>query len=1733
MTLQPTSPGRRSALVGALLLITLAVPGAQAACLTVDPDQPPPALSGDWCLTAAFGPSQQTSFDWPNESLVLRTLTFETLPGQLGNLSLVDRSDGREIWKSTVTGEGVAESRSLLLVPGEYGLTITAGPTPLIYRAEVTQSVALPPELPVSVAGEFEGLLLGTGAEIIIPWNVPEAVEAGLWTVGVQAPIGISMTATLRDSAATSVIYSATADGAGTFRLPDLDLPPGAYSIAIYGPPAGTPLIAKAEFESRPAAFAMEPDDLPEQAHPLAPDIPASGRLATGGSSAEADYFALTVPPGDPQMYDIALSASSTAFLNLALTDDSGRYRASRDGVGTVALNSLVLSAGRHLLKVTGTLPPEATYTLTARETGIPLAGRESEPNNEAVDANPVPASGKISGAFDGADNDYLVLTVAGPLQLWDIEASGEGASALELYDAGQRLIATTTVRAGSVFRLDRMLLPPGRNVVRLAGNGGSWLLRAEPVGDLVDGEEYESNDEAARALVLPFGDPRTGWLQRPDDSDIYAFHLAAWQRVAITVTGPAGIPVHIWLSSGELSNRIANAAGVPVAGGEAGLVWQGLLPPGDYLLDVRSDAGRSREPYTILLQSPSFFDRPLDLEPNDEVWQAATRAPAGNVIEGSLGDGGDWFPLDPLETTGPLVVKADELASSVEIRLAYGDPKAPQVDEVFYLYQSGETGQFNAPVGEPLYLGVRGNAGAYRLSLGPELPQSTLPVEAELTFDAVAVAAFEEVGQLLSGRLIVRSLAETPLRIGTRAWISDERWRLAQLPEIIDVPPSGSIELPLSLEVPAEASDQAPVFVDVALGGDDAAPTPVRAKVEVRTDAPAVGVHAHEPIPASLRGGLNLASAALGANADAIAAGLFDGVIDTTGVVLDVNQPATVTLAGNGEPAPVAGVILQPARGGSPSDRLFHFAVEASTDGATFERVLEATLSPATREQAFAFDEPISAIALRLVPIAAAGGPNVLRLRLAELQAIAIPEFVLDPAGLDIADPALGGHIVWAFGLGEQILTGEAAIWPTSPVYIDFISESVEPPGWVFGFRDGRAAALRTIIWHPRGDVPPAEQIRRVAVAASIAGPLGPWQEVGTFELSEGSNPTQLDLPAGLWARALRFTVRNASSGRLVMPARIEIREAPGPSVLGAWPDLSPSGPYEAGEAQTQVSEPATAISHDPLHPTELPLETLTRGEVRRGIVEDWYAIELPEGTRAVTARFDGGTAPVVALTLVAPNGNETPFEPDPTDETTLIAGAGPGSWRIKVTQPVASVAVTWDTSASVGALVPAIERMVRRLVWELDPNREAINLLPFRDEMDAFLMPEWSGDRSQVFGALFAYPFVDSSSEAESAMAVAAEHLNARVGQRAIVIVTDASFAGWPPKNEQLWRRLSTGQIKVFSLYVPVDYDPARTRAQTNLMSDWANAAGGHISRFASQADSETAYRRVAAWLKRPARYEFEVSSDTSPPPPGLLTVELGTADEAGIDGPAEGPSVAVSVILDASGSMLQRIGGERRIDVAKEVLRELGENILPEGLPVSLRVFGHDAPGSCESELFLPLQPLDRVAFAAAVDRVQSVNRARTSIAASLRATFSDFGTARGSRIVVLITDGEETCGGDPLTEIGRLREEGVDVRLNIVGFAIDDPALRQTFEAWADAGAGAYFDASDSTALGEAVRGATALSYAVLDERGVEVARGLVGEAIELPAGRYSIRLGGQFADVQVVLGPGEIETLVVN
>ncbi len=112
-----------------------------------------------------------------------------------------------------------------------------------------------------------------------------------------------------------------------------------------------------------------------------------------------------------------------------------------------------------------------------------------------------------------------------------------------------------------------------------------------------------------------------------------------------------------------------------------------------------------------------------------------------------------------------------------------------------------------------------------------------------------------------------------------------------------------------------------------------------------------------------------------------------------------------------------------------------------------------------------------------------------------------------------------------------------------------------------------------------------------------------------------------------------------------------------------------------------------------------------------------------------------------------------------------------------------------------------------------------------------------------------------------------------------------------------------------------------------------------------------------------------------------PGSIRVVTGGEGQATL-----ATDVGVDLILDNSGSMLQSLEDERRIDVAKHVLTDLVEETLPSGIPLALRVFG-DEPDSCETDLAIDLMPLDRDAAVDRIAAIESVDGVKTPLAAAL--------------------------------------------------------------------------------------------------------------------------------------------------
>jgi hypothetical protein len=92
---------------------------------------------------------------------------------------------------------------------------------------------------------------------------------------------------------------------------------------------------------------------------------------------------------------------------------------------------------------------------------------------------------------------------------------------------------------------------------------------------------------------------------------------------------------------------------------------------------------------------------------------------------------------------------------------------------------------------------------------------------------------------------------------------------------------------------------------------------------------------------------------------------------------------------------------------------------------------------------------------------------------------------------------------------------------------------------------------------------------------------------------------------------------------------------------------------------------------------------------------------------------------------------------------------------------------------------------------------------------------------------------------------------------------------------------------------------------------------------------------------------------------------------------------------------------------------------------------------APGACDdTRLFAPLSGVDKAGLQKAVDAVKA--RGATPIVGSLLAAAGDFSGASGQRMIVLVTDGQESCGGDLAAAVAKLKAMQPPVALRVIGF-----------------------------------------------------------------------------------------------
>ncbi|MBP7784586.1 MAG: VWA domain-containing protein [Firmicutes bacterium] len=199
------------------------------------------------------------------------------------------------------------------------------------------------------------------------------------------------------------------------------------------------------------------------------------------------------------------------------------------------------------------------------------------------------------------------------------------------------------------------------------------------------------------------------------------------------------------------------------------------------------------------------------------------------------------------------------------------------------------------------------------------------------------------------------------------------------------------------------------------------------------------------------------------------------------------------------------------------------------------------------------------------------------------------------------------------------------------------------------------------------------------------------------------------------------------------------------------------------------------------------------------------------------------------------------------------------------------------------------------------------------------------------------------------------------------------------------------------------------------------------------------------------------------------------------AGAQTTLAGEKTYIELILDSSISMSAFVEGwKSRMDVAKAVMEQLIRDLPDDpNLMVALRIYGAELrPNLTPCEDTVLVQPFAPVAKARRnmIDQVKSMKaRGMTPIALSLEQAAKDFADKAARNIIVLITDGEESCGGDPCAVSAKLQADGFVMKPYVVGFALKPQEVEKV------RCIGEYYTASDTASLRQAL--ATIMARAV--------------------------------------------------
>ncbi len=1744
----------RTTILGSLVLVGAAIAGvvgvagsspvAAASCaIEAEPnDQPDTAVAftGAACLDGSLPDGdQQDTWVWTvgqDDARHSWTISITGILGTATGVELVPITSAPGATPIAWTGQplltvktdpdqATATARDQFLPAGQYVLgvgrtgSVSGGPiTSFEYHIELSPGDPLPPsgdaepnDDPQHATTEHDAFSasgdLG-GSPDYLAWKLDAEAATHRWDLVLQGDLGTGEQLELLTKDGGQLITSVGIDAAGLAHLYDLQLASGTYVMAVQGPPTGPlPYIVTASISDVTGSDA-EPNDDPSDAVPAALSTVMTGRLAR---SNDVDQFALTLNAAQSQYlldFKLIWHQGPDRRLCVSSVNDQGsatelkcsgnpQSLGSGSGGAGATVTGLYLRPGNYAISVTGQPDPAAIYDLRVDTTSRPAADFETEPNDTPATAVSMAPTMVMRGRAIAGDVDVYRVVVTGQAQTWTVHLAGPQLDNLVWIDSsGAPLAAGEVSDDRSEATLEDAYLSDGDQLFQVTSDGGDYTLTFTPQGPPGSHAELEPDNDSTHAVVLQVDQQDFGRLPQSTDVDVYRFSLTAADHVRLQIDPPADGAIATTLLLGGQTVAFQGES-------EPGVSWADdlLLQPGDYELWLRPTTP-SKLSYKVLISREDPFALRADQEPNNSAAAAGPLPPSLNVSgsQSATGDQ-DWYRFGPLDQ--PQTITVDATGEVAGLGVSDGTNEFPVSEDATQRFTIGPV-----PAGIPLYLHLS-PSGDYNLAVsgiprptGPPIPAPDVAAHLTLGLPDTHVAAYWNAGQQIAGTLTVTSTASADQVLSLDAVTSHYAWTVHLDQTSVSLAAGATVTVPVTIDVLPDAWADIPVRITVrARDSAGAQATTHQDLTPDRTSLPLAPYLAWS-VPDALLGGLDVAATALGAtpvpSVDPTAEALLYDGIEHDGnyfAATEGTQRITLTTDLAGDSAlPVAGIIIDPI---GPVESAITgpraFTLSLSSDGVTYEDVLSGEVSPLPLDQPFVLPSPVQARFARLRIDSTWADPS-LPFAIGEWKVIAQPGIGPSPTPFDVADPSLGGHVVWADPVfasqseAQRMLDQDAS--SDQVVY----APRGTTPTWVVGFKDDRAANLSELDWVDLANSNPAFRLKHVAVAISTQSPLGPWQDIGTWSLSRRGDGTvaPFSLSAPTWARFIRFTgdrITSDGSG-WEPPGVLRALEVPLSAsdlpVVGEWGQGGSWGPLEWQQPPALVPPADTGEPNNtPDTATPLAPDATVTGFVHRNDDVDWYTLTTGDGQDSLTFTVGGTPTLGVRLRLYDTAGTEVPTvfgDGDAPGTGAYKATVQPNTtYRVEVDQPTFNAVFAFDSSGSMTPYMPLIQQVQRAYLADRQQDEVPAQILNFTD------------DRTQ------------------KALAAAGKDLGGHDGARAVLVITDWELAGYQD-TQQMWQALMTVRPLIFDTLVgnltPQEGDDA--------MHDIAWAGNGVFDYGAWHANGDRAFDRMATWLRRPAQYDlsYVASSKPVPPPkPATLTVVGPPAPDGSAGRPALAKDVSVEIILDTSGSMLTPLGKERRIDVARSVLTELTTRDLPVGAPVAIRVFG-DPAHPCGTTLAVPFGPLDPASVTDRIDGIQVYQQNDTPVGIALRDVPSDLAQAAGTHIVLLITDSQESwpnrdlCGVDPMVAVRELAK--TDTHVDVVGLSVTDKKARRTMQAWANVGHGQYFSANDPQQLSQAVTTIVSAPFDVFDTAGARVGGGIVGGApVSLPPGTYRV------------------------